>query len=98
MERVNIAFQQPLRYFRCYDGTNRTNMLPQVEFAYNTAHALRIEHKPFEANFELSPKEPLDLLFCMRPSIPVSQDATERSKLLQEVHALVRSMSHFHKY
>jgi hypothetical protein len=33
----------------------------------------------------------------MRSSIPVSQDASERLKLLQEVHALVRSVLQMHK-
>jgi hypothetical protein len=43
--------------------------------------ALGIEHTLFEANFGFSPEESLDLVFTMRPSIPVSQDATERLKL-----------------
>jgi hypothetical protein len=50
-ERVNITFQHLLRCICCYDGTNWTNMLPQVEFAYNTTRALVTEHAPFEANF-----------------------------------------------
>jgi hypothetical protein len=33
----------------------------------------------------------------MRPSSPVSQDASERLRMLQEVHALVRSMLQLHK-
>jgi hypothetical protein len=37
------------------------------------------------------------MLFSMRPSIPASKDATERLQLLQEVHALVRSMLQLHK-
>jgi hypothetical protein len=37
-------------------------------------------------------EEPPDLLFSMRPSIPVSQDAAERLRLLQDVHTLVRSV------
>jgi hypothetical protein len=37
------------------------------------------------------------MLFSMRPSIPVSQDATERLRLLHEVHTLVRSVLHLHK-
>jgi hypothetical protein len=69
-----------------------------VEFAYNASRALGIEHTPFEANFRFSPEEPLDLLFNMRPSIPVSQDATERLlRLLQDVHTLVRSVLQLHK-
>jgi hypothetical protein len=71
-------FQQLLRCFCCYDGSDWTTLLPQVEFAYNAARTLGIEHTPFEANFGFSPEEPPDLLFSMRPSIPVSQDATER--------------------
>jgi hypothetical protein len=85
-ERVNNTFQQLLRCFCCYDGYDWTTLLPQVEFAYNASRALGIEHTPFEANFGFSP----DLLFSMRPSIPVSQDATQWSSLLQEVHTLVR--------
>jgi hypothetical protein len=71
-ERVNRTFQQLLRCFCCYDGTHWTNMLPQVEFAYNASRALGIKHTPFEAYFSFSPKEPPDLLYNMRPSIPVS--------------------------
>jgi putative transposase len=75
-ERVNNTFQQLLRCLFCYDGSDWTTLLPQVEFAYNASRALGIEHTPIEANFRFSPEEPLDLLFSMRPSIPVSQDAT----------------------
>jgi hypothetical protein len=63
-----------------------------VEFAYNAPRAFGIEHTPFKANFGFSPKEPPDMMFSMRPSIPVSQDSTERLRLLQEIHALVRSV------
>jgi hypothetical protein len=65
-------------------------MLPQVKFAYNASRALGVEHTPFEANFAFFPEKPLDLLLNMRPSIPVSQDASERLRLYHEVHALVR--------
>jgi hypothetical protein len=34
----------------------------QVEFPYNTTCALKIEHTRFEANFDFSPYEPLDLV------------------------------------
>jgi putative transposase len=77
-ERVNNTFQELLRCFCCYDGINLTNLLPQVEFAYNASRALGIEHTPFEANFGFCPEEPPYLLFSIRPSIPVSQDASER--------------------
>jgi hypothetical protein len=96
-ERVNITFQHLLRCFCCYDGSDWTTLLPQVEFAYNAWRALRIEHTPFEANLGFSPKEPLDLLFSMRPSIPVSQDAIERLRLLQDVHTLLRYVLQLHK-
>jgi hypothetical protein len=33
-ERVNNTFQQLLRCFCCYDGSDWTTLLPQVEFAY----------------------------------------------------------------
>jgi hypothetical protein len=72
-------------------------MLPQVEFAYKATRALGIEHTPFKASFGFSPGEPLDLLFSMRPSIPVSKDQKERLKLLQRVHAMVRSVLQLHK-
>jgi putative transposase len=75
-ERVNNTFQQVLRCFCCYDNYDWTTLLPQVELAYNASRALGIEHTPFEANFGFSPEEPPDLLFSMRPSIPISQDAT----------------------
>jgi hypothetical protein len=48
-ERVNSTFQQHVRCSCCYDGSKWTNMLPQVEFAYNVARSLGIEHTPFEA-------------------------------------------------
>jgi hypothetical protein len=75
-ERVNITFQQLLRCFCCYDGSDWTALLSQVEFAYNASRALGIEHTPFEANLGFSLEEPPYLLLSMRPSIPVSQDAT----------------------
>jgi hypothetical protein len=96
-ERVNNSFQQLLRCFCCYDGSDRTTLLPQVEFAYNASRALGIEHTPFEANFGFSLEEPPNMLFSMRPSIPVSQDATERFRLLHEVHTRVRSVLQLHK-
>jgi putative transposase len=77
-ERVNNTLQLLLRCFCCYDGSDWTTLLPQVEFAYNASRALGIEHTPFEANFGFSPEEPPYLVFRMRPSIPVSQDATSR--------------------
>jgi hypothetical protein len=78
----NNTFQQLLRYFCCYDGT----------VAYNATRTLGIEHSPFEANFGYSHEEPHDLLFSMRPSISVSQEASERFRLLQEIHVLARSV------
>jgi hypothetical protein len=96
-ERVNNTFQELLRCLCCYDGSDWTTLLPQVEFAYNASRALGIEHTPFEANFGFSPEDPHDMQFSMRPSIPVSQDATERLRLLQEVHTMVRSVLQLHK-
>jgi hypothetical protein len=96
-ERVNNTFQQLLRCFCYYDGYDWTTLLPQVEFAYNASRALGIEHTPFEANFGFSPEEPYGLLFGIRPSIPVSHYATERLRLLQDVHTLVRSVLQLHK-
>jgi hypothetical protein len=68
-----------------------------VEFAYNVTRALGIEHSPFEAVFGFFHEEPPYRLFNMRPSVLISQDAIERFKLLQELHAMVRSMLHLHK-
>jgi hypothetical protein len=96
-ERVNTAFQQRLRCFCCYDGSNWIDTLPQVKFAYNASRALGIEHIPFDANFGFSHEEPHDLLLSMRPSNPVSQDASKRLGLLHEVHTLRRSVLHLHK-
>jgi hypothetical protein len=96
-ERVNITFEKLLRCLCCYTGTNWEYMLPQVEFAYNASRALGIEHTPFEANLGLSPEEPLDLLLSIRPSIPVSQDAIERLRLLQEMRTVARSVLQLHK-
>jgi hypothetical protein len=95
--RVNNTFQQLLRCLCCYDGSDWTTLLPQVEFAYSASRALGIEHTPFEANFGFSHEEPPDPLFSMRPSITVSQDATERSRLLMEIHTMVRSVIQLHK-
>jgi hypothetical protein len=72
-------------------------MLPQVDFAYNAFRALGIEHPFLEANLGFSRKEPPDPLFIMRPTIPVSQDASERLRLLQEVYAKVRLVLQLHK-
>jgi hypothetical protein len=91
-ERVNNTFHHLRRCFCCSDGSKWTDLLPQVEFAYNVFRALGVEHTPFEANFGFSLEEPPNLLFIIRPSIPISQDALERLRLLQEVHALVSSV------
>jgi hypothetical protein len=91
-ERVNITFHQFLRCLCCYDGSNLTNMLPQVEFAWNATRALGVEHSPFEANSGFSLEEPYNLVFSLRPSIPVSQDVTEWLRLMQEVHTLIPSV------
>jgi hypothetical protein len=65
-----------------------------VEFAYNTTRALGIEHTHFEVAFGFSPEEHGDPMFSMRPSIPVSQDATESLRLLlQELHVVGRMYS-----
>jgi hypothetical protein len=96
-ERVKSTFQPRLRCLCCYDGSDWTTLLPQVEFAYNASRALGIEHTPFEANFGFSHEEPPNVLFSMRPSIPVSQDAIERLRLLKEVHTMVRSVLQLHK-
>jgi hypothetical protein len=74
------------------EASKWTDLLPQVKFAYNATRALGIEHTPLEANFGFSPEEPHDLIFSTRPSIPVSQDASKRLRLLHEIHALVRSV------
>jgi hypothetical protein len=96
-ERVNSTFQHLLRCFCCYDGSDWTTLPPQVEFAYNACRALGIEHTPFQANFGFSPEEPLSLMFSMRPSISVSQDATERLRVLHEIHTMVLSVLQLHK-
>jgi hypothetical protein len=72
-------------------------VLSQVEFVYNANRALGIEHTPSEANFGLSHEEPPNLLFSMRHLFPVSHDALERLRLLNEVRALVRSVLQVHK-
>jgi hypothetical protein len=41
-ERDNNAIHQHLRCFCFHDGTNWTDMLPQVTFAYNATRALGI--------------------------------------------------------
>jgi hypothetical protein len=61
------------------------------------SRARNLAHPPFEANFGFSLEEPHELLLRMRPSIPVSEDALERLRLLQEVHTLVRSVVYLHK-
>jgi hypothetical protein len=96
-ERVNITVLRLLRCFCCYGSSDWTTLLLHVEFAYNASHALGIEYTPFEANFGFCLEEPPNVLFSMRPSIPVSQDATKRFKLLHEVHAPVRSVLQIHK-
>jgi hypothetical protein len=68
-----------------------------VKFSYNVTRALEIWHTPLEVSFWFSLEEPLDLLFNMRLSIPISQDASERLKLLKKVHVLVRLVLQLHK-
>jgi hypothetical protein len=71
-------------------------MLPQVAFAYTATCALEIEHTPFEASFVFPHEEPLDLMFHVRPSIPVSQHESRRLRLLQEAHAMVHLVLKLH--
>jgi hypothetical protein len=71
--------------------------LLSVESAYNATNALGIERTTLETNFGFSHQEPPYLLFRMRPSIPISQDASERLRLIQEIRALVHSVSQLHK-
>jgi putative transposase len=49
-ELGNITFRHLLRYFWCYDDSNWTFMLPQVELVCNATSSLGIEHTSFEAN------------------------------------------------
>jgi hypothetical protein len=87
-ERINSTFQQLLRVFNYYDGSDWVTWLPQVEFAYNASRALGIEHTPFEGIYGFSHEEPPDLLLPIRPSIPISEAAHERLQHLSEVHQL----------
>jgi hypothetical protein len=94
LRRIDLQNASPSRFMTflrrscCYDGSNWTDLLPQVEFAYTANRTLGIEHTPSEDNFDFSHEEPLDLQASMRPSIPVSEDASKRLKLLQELHAI----------
>jgi hypothetical protein len=54
---------------------------------------IRQDGKPFGFSHE----KPFDLLFSMRRSIPISQDASECLRLLHRVLALVRSVLQLHK-
>jgi hypothetical protein len=67
-------------------------MSPQVEFAYNATRALGIEHTPFEANFGFSLEEAPGMVFGMPLSIAASQDTTQRSKSVRELHTLVLTL------
>jgi hypothetical protein len=96
-ERVNNTFQQLMRCFCCYDVSNWANLLPKVKFAYNATRGLGIEHSPFEVHFDVSQEEPLDLLFNIRPSISVAQDASKRLSLLRELHYVERTVLHVRK-
>jgi hypothetical protein len=87
-----------VRAFTYYNGSDWVSWLPQVDFAYNTSHALGIEHTPFEANYCSSPKEPLDLLLPMRPSIPISTATNEQLQQLRKVHELVTYALQVHTY
>jgi hypothetical protein len=65
-ERVNIIFQQFLRYFGYYDVASSGIRVQRHSCARNKARS--------EANFSFSPKDHRDLLLSMRLSIHVSQD------------------------
>jgi hypothetical protein len=58
-ERVNNTFQQLLRCFCCYDGTDWTAMLPQVDFAYNASLALGVERTPLRLTLGSLTRSPL---------------------------------------
>jgi hypothetical protein len=93
-ERVNITLQQLLRCLCCYLLLDLTGQTCCLKWNLRTmlSRALGIEHIPFVAYCGFSLEEPPNFLFSMRPSIPVSQDASGRLRLLHELHALVRSV------
>jgi putative transposase len=76
-ERVNSTFQQLLRCFCYYDGSKLTDMLPQVELAYNASRALGIEHIPSEANLGSLLRRPL--IFCLTCDLQFRFRKTRRS-------------------
>jgi hypothetical protein len=65
IETVTFTFQQLLRVFTCYDGSDWVTWLSQVEFAFNANPTLGIEHTPFKANYGISLEELPDLLLPM---------------------------------
>jgi hypothetical protein len=100
MERVNNTFQQ-LALFLLLRWYDLDIPFAQVKFAYNTTRTLGIEHTSFDANFGFSHEEPPYMLFNMRPSTLVLQDALVRLRFLYKmqalVHALVRTVLQLHK-
>jgi hypothetical protein len=77
---------------------SRPTLLPEVNFAYNATRAPGIEHTPFEANFGFSVEESLDLTVEDATLSPgFARRYISRLKLLQEPHALVRSVLQLHK-
>jgi hypothetical protein len=96
-ERVNITFQQLLRCFCCYDGTSWTYLLPQVEFADNVllvrSELSTLSSRPTIGSLQTSP-----MTYCSACDVPfrIRKARRERIRLLQEVHALVRSVLQLH--
>ena len=96
-ERINAIATELARAFCCFDGSDWVSHIPMMEFSYNSSKALGIEHAPFEAVYGYVPETPPDLLFPMRPTIPLSVDAQMKIKQMRDVHTLVRSILAVHK-
>ena len=70
-ERVNQTSEQYLRHYCSWKQHNWDDLLPMAEFAYNYAKSKTTGISPFEANYEMLPKqswEPLNKTPYINPA------------------------------
>lgn len=96
-ERINSIAIEIARAFCCFNGSDWVSQIPLIEFSYNSSKALGIEHAPFEVIYGYVPETPPDLLFPMRPTIPLSTDAQTKIQQMKDIHELVKSILAVHK-
>ena len=88
-ERLNRTLEEMLRSFVAYDMRNWDDLLPAVEFAYNSAVQASTRLTPFYMNYGFEPRSPLGLL--AQPAEGTSPDASHFLAKIQDAVKLATS-------